>query len=243
MAVIERKYRVDVEHVGKDSVLTNRGILSLMESIACLHSDMVGYGINQIEQTHLTWVLLHWKVKVFKRVGYGAEVTVKTWASYSKRFSTLRDFEMYDDAGNLICIASSKWALIDISTKSITKITEEIIGKYEPERKSVFEIEDIPKIKIPNIVGEPAFSFHVQRKDIDVNHHIHNTYYLDYAYEALPQEIYEAKEADEFEIMYKSGAKLGNDVDCYYINEEKTHLVVLQGAEKLHAIVKLHMNE
>ncbi|MCI9177944.1 MAG: hypothetical protein HFJ28_05200 [Clostridia bacterium] len=96
MAIIEKDYRVDIEHVGKNNLLSNRGILSLLESIACYHSDMVGYGINDIEKTHFTWVLLHWKVQVLKRVPYGTNLKIKTWASYYNKISTLRDFEIYD---------------------------------------------------------------------------------------------------------------------------------------------------
>ncbi len=47
-------------------------------------------------------------------------------------------------------------------------------------------------------------------------------------------------EINEFEIMYKSGAKLGNIVNCYYTNDDKNHYVVMKSSDGalLHAIVK-----
>ena len=110
--------------------------------------------------------------------------------------------------GCLLCKASSKWAFIDLTKNSITRIPEDVITLYKPEEKSVFEETDIPKIKSPETTDVPSFSFHVQRKDIDVNQHMHNLYYLDYAYEALPQAVYELPEANYFEIMYKTGCTL-----------------------------------
>lgn len=243
MAIIEKKYRIDIEHIGKANLLTNHGILSLLESIACYHSDIAGYGINQMEQTHLTWVLLNWKVRVFKRVCYGSIVTVKTWARYASRICTLRDFEIYDEDGNLICIASSKWTLIDLTTKSIIKIPDDILNLYEPEKKSVFEETDIAKLKAPEIASIfPSYTFKVQRKDIDVNEHMHNIYYLDYAYEALPTNVYELDESNFFEVMYKTACKLGNEVCCYYTKENNENLVIMKSPDGklLHAIVKLY---
>ena len=93
-------------------------------------------------------------------------------------------------SGSLICIASSKWALIDVNSKSIAKITENVINRYEAENKSVFNENDIEKIKQPEISTTSCFEFKVQRRDIDVNEHMNNVYYLDYAIEALPENIY-----------------------------------------------------
>ncbi len=193
MAIIEKEYTIGLTQVGNSNLLTNHGILELLESIACYHSDNVNFGINEINDIGFTWMLLHWKVKVFKRVRYGETVTVKTWAGYANKFYTLRDFEIFDKNGELICIASSKWALIDINNRSIAKITEDIIGRYEAESKSVFGENDIPKIKQPEISTIPCFEFKVLRRDIDVNEHMHNIYYLDYALEALPEDIYNSR--------------------------------------------------
>ncbi len=47
------------------------------------------------------------------------------------------------------------------------------------------------------------------RKDIDINKHMHNLYYLDLAYEALPDEIYNKRPFDYVRITYKKEIKLG----------------------------------
>lgn len=193
MAIFEKEYTVGLTQVGNSNLLTNHGILELLESIACFHSDTVNFGINDIKDIGFTWMLLHWKVKVLKRVRYGDTITVKTWAGYANKFYTLRDFEIYDKNNELICIASSKWALIDINNKSISKITENIIGRYKAESKSVFNENDISKIKVSELPTSPCFDFKVLRRDIDVNEHMHNIYYLDYALEALPENVYNAR--------------------------------------------------
>lgn len=240
--ILERKYTIGIRDVGLSNLITNRGILNLLEDIACLHSDMAGYGVNQIPQTHLSWVLLHWKVSILKRVTYGDTITIKTWARCANKFFTLRDFQVLDEQGNLVCIATSKWTLINTETSGINRITSDIIDCYHPEEKSVFNESDIVKLKEPQLPEFPNYTFTVQRRDIDVNNHMHNLYYLDYSYEALPQEVYEKPESNQFEIMYKSGAKLGNEVNCFYTIQDDNQYVVMKSAKEnqLHAIIKLY---
>lgn len=243
MAIIKRKYLVSIKDVGTSNLITNRGFLRLLEDIACVHSDIAGYGINQMSQTHLSWVLLHWKVRIFKRVSYNSTVTIHTWSRNSNKCTTYRDFEMYDENDNLICIASTKWTLVSAETGRIAKITPEIIECYTPEdNKNVFGELDIAKLQEPENINNPSYTFTVQRRDIDINHHMNNLFYFDYAIEALPQEVYENLNCNEFEIMYKNGAKLGNTVNCFYTNEHNSHYVVMKSAEdnRLHAIVKFH---
>ena len=49
---------------------------------------------------------------------------------------------------------------------------------------------------------------------------------------------------NEFEILYKNGAKLGETVNCFYVKEENAHIVVMKNPEdnRLHAIIQLKEN-
>lgn len=248
MAIIENKYKVIIKNIGAGNLLSNSGFISMFEEAGCVHSDIAGYGVNQMNSTNVSWVLLHWKVKIFKRPIYNETVNIKTWSRNSNKVVTYRDFEMYDKNGNLLAIATTKWTLVSTDSGSITKITPEIIDRYTPEDSSnVFGEIDIPKLKEPIELEQnmgnisPNYTFTVQRRDIDMNRHMHNLYYLDYALEALPQEIYENLNCNEFEIMYKNGAKLGNNINCFYYEQDDSYYVIMKSAEnnKLHAIIKL----
>ena len=47
-------------------------------------------------------------------------------------------------------------------------------------------------------------------------------------------------DVNEFEIMYKSGAKLGNTVNCYYASDIENNYVIMKSSDGtlLHAIAK-----
>lgn len=241
MAFFEKEYSVDVSHVAPNGFITNMGILGLLEDTACKHSDVAGYGFNDIQNTGLSWILLAWKVKVLKRVKYADVVKVRTWARPSKKFTTLRDFEMLDKNGNVICIATTKWTLVDIKKETITVITDEIINKYFPEDRSMFSENDIAKLIEPKEYSS-EYIYKTQRRDIDINKHMHNLNYLYLAYEALPEDVYNSPECDNVEIMYKTSIRLGDTVKCMYSKIDDSHYVTIRSLDgkQLHAIVKLY---
>lgn len=241
MAIFEQDYRVNISNVGPSGLITNKGILSILEDIACRHSDVAGFGILDIPVKHLSWVLLAWKVKILKRVSYGTTLTVCTWAKSANKFQTCRDFEIYDENNTPVCIATSRWTLIDTQKNTITRITDDIIEKYQPETKNVFENPDIEKLVEP-IHFSNQITYQTQRRDIDVNQHMHNLNYLDVAYEALPEEIYFSSECNHIEIMYKKGIRLRDTVKCLYSYTDSAHFISIKSNDEktLHAIVKLY---
>ena len=70
---------------------------------------------------------------------------------------------------------------------------------------------------------------------------MHNLYYLDLAYEVLPEEVYKQRPFNEVEIMYKREIKLGDTVIGKYSYENDKHIVVIQSQDEktLHAILEL----
>ena len=242
MAIFKESYKVSIENINKETLISNLGMLRILEDIACSHSDQNGFGINDISRTHLSWFLLAWKVKILKRCPYASTLTVHTWASNSNKFQTYRDFEVYDENNELICRASSKWTLIDISKGNITRITDKIMTPYAPEpTHHTFENFEIDKLLEPTEFTS-EYIYKTQRRDIDVNEHMHNLNYLSLAYEALPEEVYLSPECNNIEIMYKKGIKFGDTVKCLYSFMDNSHFVTMKSEDDktLYAIVKLY---
>ena len=128
------------------------------------------------------------------------------------KFFTYRDYEIYDENNELCIIATSKWTLLNIEKRKMVRLTEELIEKYKPEEKSVFLDEKLDKIKIPTKFIS-NIKYKVIRKDIDLNKHMHNLYYLDLAYEALPEDVYAKRPFDNVRITYKKEIKLRRHIE------------------------------
>ena len=64
----------------------------------------------------------------------------------------------------------------------------------------------------------------VVRRDIDLNKHMHNLYYLDLAYETLPEEIYAKRPFNNVRITYKKEIKLGDCICCEYAKKDDKNI-------------------
>lgn len=239
--IYEENFKIGLKDIGKNNLIKNKAILEMLENIGAFQSDLVGYGINDIIKNKITWILLEWDLKVIDRPEYGNELKIRTWARNANRFFTYRDFEIYVK-DKLVAVATSKWALVDIEKRKIAIITEEIIKAYKMEDKSVLKIDNLEKIKMPEKF-ENVVKYEIKRRDIDVNKHLHNLYYLDLAYEALPEDIYNNKRPfNNVKIVYKKEIKLGDIVNCEYSKVEGKHVIIIKDQEeqKVHAIIELY---
>lgn len=238
--IYKETLKAGLKDIGKDNKIKNRAILEYLENTGAYHSDLVGYGVNDISKTGVSWILLGWKLQVINRPKYGQTLTINTWGRRMYKFYTYRDFEIFDDKGNMCAIATSKWCLIDIKKKSLVRLTNDIVQKYEPEEKHVFSEEEMDKLNLPQEFVSST-KYKVIRKDIDINEHLHNLYYLDLAYEALPNDVYKRRSFDNVMIMYKKEIKLGDLVNCKYAFQDGKHIVVIESndAKIVHCVIQL----
>ncbi len=237
--IFEKNYIVGNRDVGKTNKATNKAILKYLENIACCHSDEVGYGINTIDETKVVWILLDWKFKVIERPIYGQTIKVKTWSRKMEKCYAYRDFEVYDENDNIIAIATTKWVLLDAVTRKIQRIPEKIVLKYNQEtEKHVFE-EEIEKIREPEN-EEKSIELKTRRTDIDINNHVNNLNYLDFALEVLPEEIYN-QDLKNIRITYRHQTEPGETVNISYTKSEDKNIITIKTIDKdnLHAIVEL----
>ena len=239
--IFKEKFKMGLTDIGKDNKIKNIAILKMLENIGSYHSDVAGYGANDTYVKKVTWILLDWQVKVIKRPIYGQTLDIHTWSRKIVKCYAYRDFEMYDNEGNLCVIATSKWLLVNSKERKIAKVEPELADRYESEiDKCVFDNPEIEKLKVPDVF-ESEINYKVQRRDIDVIGHMHNLYYLDLAYEALPDAVYNKRPFDNIRVMYKKEIKFGESVRCKYANDNGKNVVVIESEDGkiLHAIIEL----
>lgn len=234
-----RDFRIGLSMLGQSTYISNKGFLSILQDIAEMHSASVGYGVTDIDKTNYSWALLNWKVQFINRPKYGETITIKTWSRYSTKLYSYRDFEIYDSKQNLICIASSKWVLIDVSKGRIAKLEDEIMSLYNPEDKSVFNIVEIDKIDEPSDITS-TINYTIRKADIDVNNHVNNLCYVDIALEAFPGTTNEFNSCNNFEIMYKHQIRIDDEINVSYSVQNNENYVVIKSNNdtKLHSIIK-----
>ncbi len=262
----EEEFKVNFTQVGFHNELTNKAFLSFMEDIAGDHSTHFHMSFAELFEKNLTWVLLNWKLQILKRPIDNEELRVVTWGRFFNKLFVIRDFKVFNDKDELCAIASSKWCLVDVDSHKITRLPaniDELYGRFPDE--SVFGIEDLPKLNLPNESEKvkDTLIYKIRRFDLDLNKHVHNLNYLDYAYEVLPEDVYFGEsEFKNVEISYKKEVSLNEEIkiELYESNNDKvkikertnvtferftetpvyTVLIKSKDTDELHAIIKLY---
>ena len=241
MAIYKREFYIGVTDIGKDRKITNRAILRIFQDIAGMQSEEAQFGINQIEETKLSWIILNWKLEVIKRPIYNSKVIVKTWIRNSNKVFLYRDFEMYDENEKKIAKCTSKWAFLNIDTKELTQISKKVIDSYGEESKMAFDQKEIPKLKEQSNYSNKV-NYSILKRDIDINNHVHNLNYLDIAYEAMSNIKKTYKEYNNLEILFKKQIKLDDKIIvlCEEKKDESQIAIKSEDEKILHALIKLY---
>lgn len=236
--IFKHNFDIPLRVINNKKEVSNKYILECFENIAELHSKSIDLGIDSILEEGITWVLLEWQVKVLKRPYYGQKIEVNTWARYTNKFYSYRDFEMYAN-GNLCAIATSKWLLIDIQKGRPARIQDKFMQRYSPEwSKEVLGVTEVEKL-LEKGSYEKQDEYIVRRCDIDINGHMHNLNYLDLVYQMLSDEDVE-KDFNNIRITYKKEIKYKDKVKTLYKKEEGKHCFIIKDAEeKTHALIEL----
>lgn len=241
MAIYSYNYKIRYSDIGVDNKITLKAFVDALQEAAIAQSELAGYGITNMPNTHLAWLLLDWKVEIKSYPKLNDNITVKTWPRIFNKLYSYRDFEVLDENNNIIAVASSKWFTIDTKTKKIRKLTPEITNAYGGiTDKKVFEQDFEEKINIPENL-KLNFNYTIQRRDLDTNGHVNNLHYINYALETLDADIFNNMTFKNLEIIYKKEIKLKENINCYYSFENNKHIVTIKSNDNsvVHAIIKL----
>lgn len=228
--IYEERMKPTLEDYGRDGKITAKGVLRMLENIAAYHSDSLGYGAGTMDKTGISWILLEWNVRILRMPDYGEVLRVATWSrGRASRFTSLRDFEIYGADGEVCAAASSKWALIDYATKKPAVIDDALEALYQTEPRQVFEEGAFMRLLEPREYSAQT-ALPTGRRDIDLNGHVHNLCYLDYAYEALPEEVYRTEFRD-IRIAYRKEIRPYETIVCKYTEKDGAHVVGIYGGD------------
>lgn len=204
--------------------LTLRGAMELMQEAAIVHSSLAGYAVADIPRTHVIWMLVHWRVRRTGVARWNEPLVVETWPRSMARVTSTRNFQITNQQGETVALGESEWILVSTDTGRAARITPEIAGAYQLVARDVFSAPFPP---VEPGEGTEVCRLDIRRADVDTNHHVNNLVYLDYALEALPEDV--AANFEEISVSYRRELRPGQQVRCLYRTAGDLHVVELLG--------------
>lgn len=137
---------------------------------------------KMVEKYNAFWMLARIWYRLDKPLFWNDELRVRTWHRGGRGASMYRDFDLFR-GGEPIGEAVSVWVLADVESHKLLCLgdIEEFQATGGGELcKSML----LPKLRIPAVL-EPAMERPLHYSDADVNGHVNNTRYADFACDAL----------------------------------------------------------
>ena len=165
-------------------VLRPGAMLTYFEETADLHVRSVGKSLDDMrDENSLGFILARMTIVFHRPVSADATLTVETWTSEGRGFSTERNFRASHN-GVTVAEATSMWALVDVNTRRPVKIAN---APFEFRHEPSLKLDAPVRVSIPRdisleVVGERRIAY----SDIDYNLHMNNTRYPDMLCDFMP---------------------------------------------------------
>lgn len=231
------KQRIRYSEVDGERKLTIPNLVNYFQDCSTFQSEELGVGCEYMEEHQKAWVLSFWQIVIERRPKLGEEVTVETFAIGFDGLYGTRNFVMTDAKGSKIAYAYSIWVFMDLKKGRPVRPEPQEIAGYETEEPLPMEYAG-RKIPLPKErkQGEP---FPVRRHQIDTNHHVNNSQYVQMALDVW-EEMGTPSKIRELRVEYKKSAVYGDMIYPSMIEEQDNTTIVLgDEKERPYAIVQV----
>ncbi len=189
-----RAYQVDRHGLLRPVILMN-----LLQDMADIHAEKIGVGYTFCREKNLAWVVTHYAIEIERMPRVNQVLTLATWPSGQDALRATRDFEVFDDHGNVCFRATSQWILIDLESRRPLILARNIPEFPVLEERSL----DIKFESFPEFETQKTQEFEPRFDDIDVNQHVNNAIYTVWATESLGFDFRNAHSLKSISIQFK----------------------------------------
>jgi acyl-ACP thioesterase len=200
-----RSYEMDVQGMASVPAICN-----YLQEVAGNHATELGVAVYHLCKKNMTWVLSRLNMKVNRFPFWREEIKIETWPSGRQSKFATRDFMIFDQKHKILVKATSSWMIVDLKTQKPIVMPEFMDEIRLPDRQRAIE-DNFPKMIHPkNPTSERTFD--VRLSDLDINQHVNNVKYIEWALETVPFEIWKAKVLSGLEVTFRSETKYGESI-------------------------------
>jgi acyl-CoA thioester hydrolase len=105
-----------------------------MMEAAAAHSAALGWPAERYEKLGKIWVVRRTEIEYLWPVSAGETVTVATWPDTMAAASSVRRYEMHNEAGKPVARGSNQWAWVDARRGRPLRVDAEVREAFDPAK-------------------------------------------------------------------------------------------------------------
>ena len=194
-------------------------ILTAMQEIAGMHSHLLGCGREVLMRNNLVWVLTRSEVRMQKYPRVGDTVKLETFPAPIRRWFFPRYYLFRNQDGETLGCAATLWVLMDFQERKMAPPGN--VAKSLPDNSDLQPPMGMPgAAEIPENGAETAIKRLPAYFDLDVNLHVNNTRYADWACDMLGVDLMRDHRLESMRINYEAEIRPENEMELHLIRRD-----------------------
>ncbi|NVO09287.1 MAG: hypothetical protein HXX16_04920 [Bacteroidales bacterium] len=207
-------------------------LFNYFQEIAWEHAAILQFGLYDLSKKNLFWVLSRVRVEIVRLPKWAEKITLITYPRGIEGLFALRDYEIYDSKGSRIISGSSSWLILDAKNRRPIRLNDPDLNFFINERRALSvnasKVAEIKQnlIRVDNLV--------VKTSDIDLNHHVNNARYIEWAYNIFPLTFHKENMLKIVEVNFLAEGKENNDlcIELYQLSEKENTVSINRNEDK-----------
>jgi acyl-ACP thioesterase len=219
-------YDITSYHADFNQRLTPVSLFYFLQESAWKHANSRGFGWTHLAERNEFWVLAKMHVLIKQMPKWTEKIRVETWGKSPELLTAFRDFEFFNTNNQSIILATSSWHILNMQTHRPTALSH-FVDDFPIVNRHAIE-EKPQKIQIPTSNTIKSNFFTIFSSDIDINQHVNNTKYVQWAMDCIPFEFQKQYLLSEIEVNFLSEARIGENyfIETYQNKLNFTHFII-----------------
>jgi acyl-ACP thioesterase len=196
--VLSTKFNVTSADTDMYGRLKTGSLVNMFIQAAIQSADDLGFGLANLHESKLFWVLSALTVQIEKPLKWYDEVVVETWPKDVFKLLYLRDFEV-KHKDQVVARATSGWLAVDLETKRPKNVDSGIEAFTRLRDKHA--VKEIPP-RLDALESNNIYDVHPRYFDLDLNKHVTSTRYIDWMMDMIPGDYHKRNYPTELTINY-----------------------------------------
>ncbi len=204
-----QKTTIGYAAIGSQGTLKIVSILNFLQDAASEHASKMGVSGFDLAENNLSWVIYRYHINIFKHPAWQDGISIQTSRYPFKNIYEMRKFNIRDGAHEPLVEAVGAWVMVNRKNGRPLRLS-----RYMPPEMCRSKEKDTPpfsELQKPLSI-DFELPFKVRMHDLDLNGHVNNAIYVEWAVETVPETIISNFQPAKIDVIFQKEALYGDTV-------------------------------
>ena len=187
----------------------------LCQEVSEYHTNELHIGFPDLLKQGKAWVLSRAYYEFRRRPAAFEKVQLSTWSRGNDGLFAFRDYEMRDEAGEVLICGTSYWPIIDMQSRRVVRLHDILAGFPQVER-AASQKTVLGRLRAEDLAADaPALVVSVQYSMLDHTRHVNNAEYNKWIFDAVSSTGFDLDQPFSIELNYNLETKPQDSARVY----------------------------